>query len=55
MDIPQQETDIRNNERFHLVCRTHVQYVKISIILFWFFGVEAEADFSDFRDLYNPL
>ena len=46
---------VRNNERFHFVCRTHVQHVKISIILFWFFGVEAEADFRDFIDLYNLL
>ena len=37
---------VRNNERFHFVCRTHVQYVKISItIYFWFFG-----DFRDFSD-----
>ena len=38
---------VRNNERFYFVCRTHVQYVKISIILFLVFGDE-EADFRVF-------
>ena len=34
---------IRNNERFHIVCRTHVhQCVKISVILFLVFSVEAD-------------
>ena len=34
---------IRNNERFHFVCRKHVhQCVKISVILFLVFRVEAD-------------
>jgi len=34
---------IRNNERFHIVCSTHVhQCVKISVILFLVFSVEAD-------------